>query len=282
MSVFPPSSVMKQSVLLSSFCFLLTSLAITPADVRDVHGTLIHDKEIQQKEINKSEHLRPLYLEIAGKRNRITIWIVDGIYIRTHMDVEFTNYGRHYNFKYIPRNEFWIDKEGEPDERDFFVTHLLVEHRLMAKGVSYDKALEAADKAELAERKKAGDVKKLTGDGNLPDPKKVHVRLWKKLESPVSVWIVDGRLVRSVFDVDFTEGGHDYVYEFVPHDEVWIDNDLDEKERPYVLLHELHERNLMAKGWSYSRAHDDASKIELYFRHAPSGLHGALAKEGWE
>ena len=54
----------------------------------------------------------------------------------------------------------------------FFVTHLLVEHRLMAKGVSYDKALEAADKAELAERKKAGDVKKLAGDGNLPDPKK--------------------------------------------------------------------------------------------------------------
>jgi hypothetical protein len=65
----------------------------------------------------------------------------------------------------------------------------------------------------------------------------------------ISIWIVDGRLVRSVFDVDFTEGGHDYVYEFVPQNEVWIDNDLEESERPFVLLHELHERNLMAKGW---------------------------------
>lgn len=269
---------MKQSVLL----FFLTSLAVMPAYARDVRGKLIHEKQFQHNEIKKSEQLLPPYLEIAGKRNGITIWIVDGIYIRTHMDVEFTNYGQHYNFTYIPRNEFWIDKEESPDEQEFFVTHLLVEHRLMARGVSYDKALEAADKAELAERKKADDVKKLTGDGNLPDPQRVHLRLWKKLESPVSVWIVDGRLVRSVFDVDFTEGGHDYVYEFVPHDEVWIDNDLDERERPYVLLHELHERNLMAKGWSYSRAHDDASKIELHFRHNPGELHNALAKEGWE
>ena len=85
----------------------------------------------------------------------------------------------------------------------------------------------------------------MTGSSGLPDAKKVHIRLWKKLESPVSVWIVDGRLVRSVFDIDLTEGGHDYVYEFVPENEAWIDNDLDEVERPYVLLYE---RNLMAKG----------------------------------
>jgi hypothetical protein len=139
-----------------------------------------------------------------------------------------------------------------------------------------------ADRAEMVERKKAGDVRKLTEDGNLPDPEKVHVRLWKKLEDAVSVWIVDGRLVRSVFDDDFTEGGHDYVYEFVPQNEVWIDNDLEEVERPYVLLHELHERNLMAKGWTYSKAHEDASKIEYHCRHNPNELHTELAKEGWE
>ena len=88
--------------------------------------------------------------------------------------------------------------------------------------------------------------------------------------------------MRSVFDVDFTEGGHDYVYEFVPQNEVWIDNDLEEAERPYVLLHELHERNLMAKGWSYSKAHEDSSKIEYHCRHHPNELHAELAKEGCE
>lgn len=228
------------------------------------------------------DSLKPPYLREAGRRGKITIWIVDGTYVRTHLDEEFTNFGHHYSFKCIPENEFWLDKEAQNDEQKFFIDHMLVEYRLMAKGVPYNKALDSADHAEMAERKKAGDVDKLTKGGNLPDPEKVHVRLWKKLESGISVWIVDGRLVRSVFDIDFTEGGHDYVYEFVPQNEVWIDNDLEEIERPYVLLHELHERNLMAKGWSYDNAHEDSSKIEYYCRHHPNELHMALAKEGWE
>jgi hypothetical protein len=222
------------------------------------------------------------YIKDIGQRGRISIWIVDGSYVRTHLDEEFTNYGQHYNFKYIPRDEFWIDQENSPDEQKFFIDHLVVEHHLMEKGVPYDQVLEAADKAERAERRGAGDVKKMTKGGNLPNPKQVHVRLWKKLETPVSVWIVDGRLVRSVFDDDFTEGGHDYVYEFVPQNEVWIDNDLEQAERPYVLLHELHERNLMAQGLDYDRAHADSSKIEHHCRHHPNELHEALAKEGWE
>jgi hypothetical protein len=229
-----------------------------------------------------TKELKPPYLENAGQRGKITVWVVDGTWVRTHLDEEFTNYGQHYAFKCIPEHEFWLDKEAANDERKFFIDHLLVEHRLMSKGVPYDDALVAADKVEMAERKKSGDVRKLTGKGNLPDPAKVHVRLWKALESGVHVWIVNGRLVRSTFDDDFTEGGHDYVYEFVPHDEVWIDNDLEEVERPYVLLHELHERNLMAKGWPYSKAHEDSSKIEYYHRHHPNELHGALSAEGWE
>lgn len=236
----------------------------------------------QQTENPTNQKLKSPYLKKVGQRGKITIWIVDGTYVRTHIDEEFTNYGQHYGFKCIPKNEFWLDKEVAEDEQQFFIDHLLIEHRLMEKGVYYDDALAAADSAERAERKKAGDVKKLTTFGNLPDPTKVHVKLWKKLETGVSVWIVDGRLVRSVFDIDFTEGGHDHVYEFVPENEVWIDNDLEELERPYVLLHELHERNLMAKGWNYTKAHEDASKIEYYYRYHPAELHEALGREGWE
>lgn len=234
-----------------------------------------------------SEHramttLTPPYLEKVGQRGRITVWIVDGTYVRTNIDEEFTNFGHHHSFAFIPDNEFWLDREGKRDEVKFFIDHLLIEHRRMAKGVPYDKALEAADRAEMAERKKSGDIKKLTEGKGLPDAKKVHVTLWKSLSGGVVVWIVDGRLVRSVFDVDFTEGGHDHVYEFVPQNEVWIDNDLEEAERPYVLLHELHERNLMAKGWTYDRAHEESSKLEYHCRHNPNELHLALAKEGWE
>jgi len=225
--------------------------------------------------------LKPPYVEETESRGRIRVWLVDGVYIRARIDEEFTNFGQHYRFRYVPENEFWIDRGASLGEQRIYIDHLLVEHRLMEKGLSYSDALDAADRAEMAERKRKGYARGIVRSGTLPDVSRVHVRLWKKLETGVSVWIVDGRLVRSAFDVDFVEGGHDYVYEFVPFDEVWIDDTVEEGERPYVLLHELHERNLMVKGWDYDRAHNDASKIEYHCRHNPEELHTALVNENW-
>jgi hypothetical protein len=226
--------------------------------------------------------LKPPYLEKAEEHEDIEVWVVDGSYIRGHIDEEFTNFGQHYRYRYIPVNEFWIDREAKNDEMRFYIDHLLVEHRLMAKGMAYEKALEEADLAERKERRRAGDLGRLTRHGQqLPDGRDVHERLWKKLENGLSVWIVNGRLVRSVFDIDFTAGGHDYVYEFVPENEIWIDNDIEENERGYVLLHELHERNRMAEGLPYSKAHAESSRIEYRCRHHPDTLHDSLAAEGW-
>ena len=115
----------------------------------------------------------------------------------------------------------------------------------------------------------------------LPDGKNVHERLWQKLRNGLSIWIVNGRLVRSTFDIDFTEGGHDYIYEFVPENEVWIDDAIVEPERGYVLLHELHERNRMAKGGPYGKAHAESSRLEYHCRRHPDELHEALTGEGW-
>jgi hypothetical protein len=226
--------------------------------------------------------LKSPHLEKIDERGKFQVWIVDGSFIRTHMDEEFTNFGHHLAFSYIPENEFWIDREAQHDERKFFIEHMLVEHRLMAKGMKYDEALVIADRSERRERRRAGDIRRFTGAGKkLPDGHDVHERLWKTLESGIKVWIVNGRLVRSVFDIDFTEGGHDYVYEFVPSNEIWIDDAIEENERPFVLLHELHERNRMAGGWPYHKAHDESSRLEYHNRHHPDELHDALAEEGW-
>ena len=226
--------------------------------------------------------LKAPYVEKLDDRGRFKIWIVDGAYIRGHVDEEFTNFGQHFRYPYIPEDELWIDREAEHDEHGFFIDHLLVEHRLMEKGIPYEKALESADSTERRERRRAGDLRKLTSRGTkLPDGHDVHERLWKRLENGLTVWIVNGRLVRSVFDIDYTAGGHDFVYEFVPQGEVWIDDAIEEAERPYVLLHELHERNRMAGGWPYSKAHAESSRIEYHSRHHPDELHDALAAEGW-
>jgi hypothetical protein len=228
------------------------------------------------------EKLKPPYLQRDEQRGDFQVWIVDGPYIRGHIDEEFTNFGQHYRYPYIPDLEFWMDKEAEHDEHGFFIDHLLVEHELMKNGMSYSDALTRADQAEREERRKAGDVRKVTHQGQtLPDPATVHEELWKKLENGLSVWIVNGRLVRSAYDIDFTEGGHDHVYEFVPTCEVWIDDAIQENERGFVLLHELHERNRMEKGMPYSQAHAESSRLEFRCRHHPDELHDALAAEGW-
>jgi hypothetical protein len=225
---------------------------------------------------------KPPYIEKIDQRGNLTVWIVDGSYIRGHIDEEFTNFGQHYRYSYIPLDELWLDQEAKHDERQFFIDHLLVEYRLMTKGMSYNDALVKGDAEERKERRRAGDMNRLTHNGrNLPDAKSVHERLWKKMENGVSVWIVNGRLVRSVYNIDFTEGGHDHVYEFVPENEVWIDDAVEEPERGYVLVHELHERNRMAQGWPYNKAHAESSPLEYHCRQHPDELHDALAAEGW-
>ena len=118
-----------------------------------------------------SESLKPPYLQKDEQYGNLQVWIVDGSYIRSHIDEEFTNFGQHYRYPYIPLNELWIDQEAEHDERRFFIDHLLVEHRLMAKGTPYEKALAEADRAERKERRRAGGFAPL-------DPSRAKIAGW--------------------------------------------------------------------------------------------------------
>lgn len=231
--------------------------------------------------MNTNHHSLP-YIKKIDDRGQLSIWLVDGTHIRNNTDEEFANFGQHYRYHYIPKNELWIDHEANQNEQLFFIDHLLVEHRLMEKGMTYSEAITEADKAERRVRRRSGIIKQATHGGTTPpDVQQARKHLWKTLENGVAVWIADGNYIRSVFDIDFTAGGHDHVYEFVPDNEVWIDDDVVEEERPYVLLHELHERNAMATGIPYEKAHISASKIEYYHRHHPDELHDALITEGW-
>lgn len=226
--------------------------------------------------------MKDFYLRKLGRRGKIMIWLVDGRRIRSKLDEEFTNYGQHFRFPFIPEDEFWLDREAVPNERKFFLDHLLVEWRLQKAGYSYSYAAGKANRKERAERKKSKDLKKIKDkDGRLVHAK-VHCRLIKKIHDGLTVWLVHGRLVRSAFDIEFTEGGHDLVYRYVPKKEVWIDNDVVASERLYVILHELYERSLMARGLSYKRAHNKASLLEWRARHNEKKLERFLRQAGWE
>ncbi len=220
------------------------------------------------------------YIKKAGQRSEIAVWIVDGALVRKEAEKEFTNFGQHFRFPVIPEYEFWLDKESVPNERKFFLDHLLLEWKLMKNGASYADALEAADRKERAERKRSGDVKKAAGKDGVLQPAETHKSVFAKTKDGIAVWLVSGRLVRSAFDIDFTEGGHDLVYGYVPAKEVWIDDDISAEERDYIVLHELYERSLMKKGAVYNEAHKKASRLEWEARHSGKKLKENLSLLG--
>ncbi|MFA4827317.1 MAG: hypothetical protein WC596_03675 [Candidatus Shapirobacteria bacterium] len=218
-----------------------------------------------------------------GRRGKIKVFTVNGGKIRTEIDKEFTNFGQHFRFNFIPENEFWIDQEKVTDETKFFIDHMLMEWKLMKKGMDYNQAITFANVAEQAERMRAKDVKEIIDKEGFLKSSQVHKQLWGETDKGVKVWIIDGRLVRSLFFVDFTEGGHFFVYSFVPREEVWIDNDLPEEERWPVLLHELYERHQMEKyGLTYNQAHRKASRLEWNCRTGKMDLQKKLAGLGWK
>jgi len=224
---------------------------------------------------------KDIYIKKTGKMGKIDIWIVDGEKVRNDLDEEFTNFGEHFCYPVIPEYEFWLDKEAKPNERRFFIDHLLAEWRAMKSGMPFRKAINIGNNKEQLERKKTADLKKILNRRGVPSAKKVHSKLLGKL-GKISIWLINGRLVRSDFDINFTEGGHDFVYSYIPKNEVWIDNDIMPEERPYVLLHELFERLQMGQGLTYNQAHRHASQLEWQSRHNPKKLTENLLKFGWK
>lgn len=223
------------------------------------------------------------HLQKIGKRGRLTIWQVDGNQIRSTLDPEFTNFGQHFRFPYIPEYELWLDCEVIKDERRFFIDHLLVEWKLMKQGVSFDQACTGASLKEKVERYRSSAINKLVQNPEAFNVNKLHTKLLGKTNTGLYIWSIDGNLVRTLFFIDFTEGGHHFVYDFVPLNEIWIDNDLLPEEIPFVLLHELHERKLMKKlDWKYPRAHRHASRLEWLCRQGNKNAITELKKFGWQ
>ncbi len=62
----------------------------------------------------------------------------------------------------------------------------------------------------------------------------IRVKFLKSYSRKVKVWIVDGEAVRDLFFIDFTEGGYDKVYPFIPSGEIWIDDDVFPRERKFI------------------------------------------------
>lgn len=222
-----------------------------------------------------------IYIKKLGEADGYTTWLVDGMCVRRDIDENFTEYDHHGHFSFIPVHEFWIDREVPEKEYDLIQKRLLYEMNLIKEGSSHEEAARKADIEETEDRRHGVCVRKMIEAQN-QNVLRGKIRKKKFLEwstDSVAVWLVDGTLVRETYMLDYAEGGHDIVYPWIPQGEVWVEESLDEKERLFILLHELHERELMKGGMSYADAHHGATIVEAHFRKHETGLAERIKEE---
>src|SRR5688572_3657539 len=113
---------------------------------------------------------------------------------------------------------------------------------------------------------------------------KPYLRLLERVDG-LSVWRVDGHLLRDTKDVEFTNAHHVFTRRYVPEDEIWLDREAPGAgEWPFWMLHTLVERRRMAAGASYLEALRAAGREELRERRRaaklPSKMDPREAREG--
>lgn len=219
---------------------------------------------------------KKFYKEIDGYK----IYLVNGVLLRktiTLNDIkngedltmaDFLDYGinstsKKHNadeFPQIPKDEIWIDDELSGTEKQINILTALNHLELLKGGVDDKLATKQADEYDDQLR----DVLLCNIHANLKLRKYTKIG---KGDDKVTVWIVDGDEVRNRFESKYNKGGHGYVYDYIPKNEIWISDIKDKNEFIPILEHEFVERDLMKnKGLSYQEAHKKATLKEYEIR----------------
>ena len=223
-----------------------------------------------------------VYIKKIGDHDGLGVWLVDGSLVRRDLDENFTQYEHHARYKFIPANEVWIEKETNEDEWKYFLKNIDLERKYMAEGMTLEEAVEKANVIEQKDRRCSPRIKKILDSHHERKDAlaKIHKqKLTDWCTDHLTVWLIDGEVVRALYMVDYADGGHDLVYDFVPKNEIWLEEVLTADDRKFILLHELHERHLMSQGKDYPHAHEGATIIEDRYREHPEGLEERMREE---
>ena len=218
-----------------------------------------------------------VYRYFCGKNGNYDIWIIDGNRVRQKIYKEFLYGGNEQRYIFNPKGEIWIDNAISCEEFDLTVAHEMNERHLMAKfGWTYEAAHDSSLSLEQVIRHKNQEVcagheaslKKVPvldsynkkEIKNLPDSIKLQniYRVPVGTRDGISIWVVDGYMVRKNFYPDFGFSGNDLAYHFIPPKEIWIDGQVSCEETEYSIALEMKERQLLTEGKSYSDAYEEA------------------------
>jgi hypothetical protein len=96
---------------------------------------------------------------IAGEP--VSIYYVDGIYIRDHIDVDFCLAGNWARYIYVPQGELWIEAAESEDFWPIIVHEYTETKHMVEEGMSYEDAHELASATEMKVRNKASSWMKI-------------------------------------------------------------------------------------------------------------------------
>ncbi len=221
-----------------------------------------------------------IYRYFCGEKDNFKIWIIDGNRVRQKIYKEFLYGGNEQRYIFNPKGEIWIDNAISCEEYDLTVAHELNERHLMAKfGWTYEAAHDSSLSLEQVIRRRNQEIcsaheaslkkvsvldsynkKEIRG---LPDSIKLVdiYRVPEGVRNGLTIWVVDGYMIRKKFYPDFGFSGNDLAYHFIPSGEIWIDGQVSCEETEYSIALEMKERQLMTEGKSYSDAYEDAVQM---------------------
>jgi hypothetical protein len=224
-----------------------------------------------------------VYIKKIGNLDDHEVWLVDGALVRRDLSDDFTEHGYHARYKFIPQDEVWVEKDTNEEEWKYFLENVDFELKSVAEGKKLEDVENQADEVELRDRRRCAAIRKILDSHHCRKEalRKIRKhRLEKYSNDGLSVWLVDGEIVRGIYRLEYGYGGHDLVYHFIPRNEVWVEEVLDPHERKIILLHEVHERFLMSQEKKdYLHAHEGASIIEMHYRKQSDGLDERLLEE---
>lgn len=215
----------------------------------------------------------PLDKRFVGTYDGFAVYSVDAFAIRNaaEPDEEFDNFATSEEFPdLIPAGEIWLSNRTLRSEGRFFIANAVARLDALKDGASEATAYTMGLNADRKLRASETGLEYRSGRKHKRIPAAVYHRRYVVLpdpEFPIAVWLIDGSLARTYYKTDYTEGGHGYVYRWVPRDEIWIEKDLHKDEFPFMVAHEYTELRLMRdKGIEYDRAHDISSRVEFHLR----------------
>jgi hypothetical protein len=87
------------------------------------------------------------------------VFLVDGNHVRDTMDPTFIQGGNEFRYDFVPKNELWIDWNMPEEEHPYILFHEHYESLKMKAGWSYERAHDAAKRAEnkLRRRDRPGE-----------------------------------------------------------------------------------------------------------------------------